>query len=43
MENIDETHFIVYMNNGRTLGFWGDTSIKYAKVVLSGNFITMVV
>ena len=30
MENIDVTHFIVNMDNGRTLGFWGDTSIKYA-------------
>ena len=24
MENIDETHFVVNMDNGRTLGFWGD-------------------
>ena len=43
MENIDETHFVVNMDNGRTLGFWGDTSTKYAEVVSSGDSMTLVV
>ena len=43
MENIDETHFVINMDNGRTLGFWDDTSTKYAKVVSSGNSMTLVV
>jgi hypothetical protein len=30
IENIDETHFIINMDNGRTLGFRGDTTVKYA-------------
>ena len=36
MENLDETHFVVNLNNGRTLGFWRDTVVKYAKVVSGG-------
>ena len=43
MENIDETHFVVNMNNGRTLGFRGDTSTKYAEVVSGGDSMTLVV
>ena len=43
MENLDETHFIVNMDNGRVLGFWGDTSVKYADVVAGGEAMTMVV
>ena len=43
IENIDKTHFVVNMDNDRTLGFWGDTSIKYIEMVLSGNSMTMVV
>ena len=43
MENIDETHFVVNMDNGRTLGFRGDTTIKYAKVVSGGDSMTMVI
>jgi hypothetical protein len=31
------------MDNGRTLGFQGDTIVKYADVVSSGNSMTMVV
>ena len=43
MENIGETHFVVNMDNGRTLGFRGDTSTKYAKVVSSGDSMTLIV
>ena len=43
MENIDETHFVVNMDNGRTLGFWDDTSTKYAEVVFGGDSMTLVV
>ena len=43
MENIDETHFVVNMDNSRTLGFCGDTTIKYAEVVSGGDSMTMVI
>ena len=43
MENIDETHFVVNMDNGRTLGFHGDTTVKYADVVSGGDSMTMVI
>ena len=43
MENLDETYFTVNMDNGRVLGFWGDTFIKYADVVAGGEAMTMVV
>ena len=31
--NFDETHFIINMDRGRTLGFVGEESISYADVV----------
>ena len=43
MENIDETHFVVNMDNGRTLDFRDDTSTKYAEVVSGGDSMTLVV
>jgi hypothetical protein len=43
MENIDETHFVVNLDNGHTLGFQGDTSVTYAEVVSGGDSMTMVV
>ena len=43
MENLDETHFTVNMDNGKALGFRGDTSVKYADVVAGGEAMTMVV
>ena len=43
MENIDETHFVVNMDNGRTLGFRGYTSTKYTEVVSGGDSMTLVV
>ena len=43
MENVDETHFVVNLDNGRTLGFRGDTTMKYAEVVSGGESMTMVI
>ena len=43
MENIDETHFVVNMDNGRTLGFQSDMSTKYAELISGGDSITLVV
>ena len=43
MENIDEMHLVVNMDNGTILGFWGDTLVKYAEIVLEGDSMTMVV
>jgi hypothetical protein len=43
IENIDETHFVINMDNGRTLGFRGDTTVKYVDVVSGGDSMTMVV
>jgi hypothetical protein len=43
MENLDELHFVVNLDNGHMLGFRGDTSITYAKVVSGGDSMTMVV
>jgi hypothetical protein len=43
IENIDKTHFVVNVDNGRTLGFRGDTIVKYADVVSGGDSMTMVV
>ena len=43
MENVDETHFVVNLDNGRTLGFRGDTTVKYVEVVSGGESMTMVI
>lgn len=43
VENIDETHFVINMDNGLTLGFAGDDDVKYADVVSGGEGMTMVV
>ena len=43
VENVDETHFIVNMDNGRMLGFRGDDVVKYTDVVSDGLGMTMVV
>ena len=43
IENLDETHFTVNMDNGKALGFRGDTSVKYTDVVAGGEAMTMVV
>lgn len=41
--NADETHFVVNMDNGRTLGFAGSSDVKYADVVSGGEGMTMLV
>jgi DDE superfamily endonuclease len=43
VENVDETHFVINMDNGKTLGFRGDNDVKYADVVSGGIGMTMVV
>ena len=43
MENVEETHFVVNLDNDRTLGFRGDTTVKYAEVVSGGESMTMVI
>jgi hypothetical protein len=43
IENIDEIHFVVNVDNGRTLGFREDTTVKYVDVVSGGDSMTMVV
>ena len=43
MVNIDETHFVVNMDNGRTLGIWGDTSTKYVEVIFGVDSMIMIV
>jgi len=43
MENLDETHFVVNLDNGRTLGFRRYMAVIYIEVVSSGKSMTMVV
>lgn len=42
-ENMDRIHFVINMDNGRTLGFHGDKQVKYVSMVYRGIGITMVV
>ncbi|KAL3700031.1 hypothetical protein R1sor_018053 [Riccia sorocarpa] len=42
-ENVDETHFVINMDNGRTLGFQRDQEVRYADVVSGGQGMTMIV
>eukprot|EP00171_Calliarthron_tuberculosum_P003520 IDg3520t1 len=41
--NADETHFLFNVDNGRTLGFAGQSEVKYADVVSGGEGMTMLV
>ncbi|KAL3685112.1 hypothetical protein R1sor_003134 [Riccia sorocarpa] len=43
LENTDETHFMINMDNGKTLGSRGDNDVKYDDVVSGGQGMTMVV
>lgn len=43
VENIDETHFLINMSNGRTLGFAGDKDTRVMDVVSGGEGMTMMV
>lgn len=41
--NMDETHFVINMDDGKTLALRGEKSIRYSDVVSSGEGMTMVV
>ena len=43
IENMDETHFVINVDSGTTLGFQGDKKVKYADVSSGGEGMTMVV
>jgi hypothetical protein len=43
MCNMDETHFVIDMDNGKTLGLRGDVDVRYADVVGGTVGMTMVV
>jgi DDE superfamily endonuclease len=43
LRNADETHSVINMDNGRTLGFRGEEFIKYADIVYGGESMTMMV
>lgn len=43
MDSIDETHFVIDFDNGKTIGFSGGTQVKYADVVSGGDGMTMIV
>ena len=43
IKNIDETHFVINMENGKTLGLYGEYVVKYANVVSSGEAMTMMI
>ena len=42
MENLGKTHFDVNLDNGQTLGFWGDIIVKYVEVVCGDESMTIV-
>lgn len=41
--NVHETHFLVNLDNHRTLGRCGETEVKYADVVSSSEGVTKMV
>ena len=43
IDNLDETHFVINVDNGRTLGFRGDSTVRYAEVVSGRDSMIMVV
>lgn len=43
LSNVDETHFIFNMDDGRYLRFAGDSEVKYANTVSCGESMTTVV
>ena len=42
VENLDKTHFIFNMDNGKTLGYRVSTKVNYADVVSGCDGLTMV-
>lgn len=43
VENYDETHFVMSMDNSKCLDFCGDTKLRYADVTSGGEGMTIVV
>ena len=43
VEGLDKTHFIINVDNGKTLGFRGDKNVKYADVTLGSVGMNMVI
>lgn len=43
VNNTDETHFIVNVDDGNTFGFGGDQKVKYVKITSSGEGMTVLV
>ena len=43
VENVDETHFMINMDNGGILDIRGEQVIKYSHVVSRGEALTLVV
>jgi hypothetical protein len=43
IENVDETHFVINMDNGKALRFCGNQAVKCATMVFVGETMTMVV
>jgi len=43
IENIDETHFIVDIDNKMMVGFRGDDCVKYADIIFGGLKMTMII
>ena len=42
-KNVDETYFVINMDNGKTLGFRGDEKVKDIKIVFDREATMMVV
>ena len=43
MENLDETHFTINVDNGQILSFQGDTFVEYVDVVVGRGAMNIVV
>lgn len=43
VSNADETQFVINVDNGRTLGFTGETDVRYADAVRGGEGFSMMV
>lgn len=43
VSDVDETHFVLNMDNGRTFRFTSDEHMRYADVTSGGESLTMIV
>ena len=43
IKNVDETHFVINMDNGKILAYWGNNLMKYMDVVVGHLGMTMIV